>query len=230
MIDVKRLFLLGIFILVFLFTFSFLAFAQENSNSIILSPEFQELKVNEEFIVEVILNSNSQLVGADAVLSFNPGILEVVSIDEGGIFSKTPLRAIEPGKIKITGVEEDKDKLFSGSGSLAKIKFKAKDAGQTGLDLEFKPGSTTDSNLTTAQAAEVLSEVKNSSFVVGSPLERGTALVRRALVRALPFLIFLIFAGVAGFFGYRWWKGQQLAPKNIFVQRKVPMDKPPTYK
>ena len=228
MISKARLFLLGVFLIVFLFVFRGVSFAQTSGPSIFLSPEFQELKVNEEFTVEVLLSSNQKLIGADALLSFKPEILEVVSIDDGNIFSKTPLKSVENGKIKITAVEEDRGKTFSGEGSLAKIKFKTKDAGETDLELELTQGSTTDSNLTTAEVKDVLSEVKNSNFVVGSPLQRGTASVRRAFVKVLPFLVFLLFVGVLAFFGYRWWKKQQGTPRNVFVQRKVPLDKPPS--
>src|SRR3990172_7137460 len=219
MISSARLFLLGIFLIVFLFVFRGVSFAQTSGGpSIFLSPEVQELKVNEEFTVEVLISSNQKLIGADVLLSFNPDVLEVVSIDDGNTFSKIPLKAVSEGKIKITAVEEDRGKTFSGEGSLAKIKFKTKDAGETNLELE----------LTTPEVKDVLSEIKNSNFVVGSPLQRGTASVRRAIVKALPFLIFLIFVGVIGFFGYKWWKKQQETPKNVFVQRKVPMDKPPS--
>jgi len=229
MISSARLFLVGIFLIVFLFIFRGISFAQTSGgSSIFLSPEFQELKVNEEFTVEVLISSNQKLIGADVLLSFNPDVLEVVSIDDGNTFSKIPLKAVSEGKIKITAVEEDRGKTFSGEGSLAKIKFKTKDAGETNLELELTQGATTDSNLTTPEVKDVLSEIKNSNFVVGSPLQRGTASVRRAIVKASPFLIFLIFVGVIGFFGYKWWKKQQETPKNVFVQRKVPMDKPPS--
>jgi len=221
-----KIFLTSIILLVFILPFTSLTFSQ-GKPSVILSPDFQELKINEDFAVEVLINSDQKLVGADVRLNFDKDILEVSSVDDGDAFSKLALKAVEEGKIKITGVEEEKGKTFSGKGRLVTINFKAKDAGDTKLEIQFSQGSTTDSNLTTPQVKDALVEVQNSQFVIGTPIQRGTASVKRFLIKALPFIIFLIFLGVAGFYGYRWWKEQQTKPKNVFEQRRVPMDKPP---
>lgn len=222
---VLRLLLIQLFFLLVFISFKIPAFAQDKP-AILLQPDFQQLDIGEKFSVDVLVNSSKKLVGADVIMNFDSQVLEVVSIDNGDAFTTTALKAIGKERIKITGVT-NKNKQFSGLGRLAIVHFKAKDAGDVSLKLDFSSGSTTDSNLTTVKVQDVLEQVGESHLVIGSPLQRGVAGGKRLIVRLFPILVFLIFLGIAGFLAYRWWKQQQGRPKSVFVPEKVPLDKPP---
>jgi hypothetical protein len=198
----------------------------ERTGSIILEPAFQELKVDEDFKVAVILNSEQPLVGADVVIKFDPEALKVISIDEGDAFALTPLKVENDNFIKITGVSEGKDP-FSGNSVLATIQFKAKSAAETKLEIDFAETSTTDSNFTTSKVTDVLGTVEAGNYKIGTPVQRGLAGVRKLIVTLFPFALFLVILGIVGFLGYRWWKRYQNEPKDVFIPEHVPLDKPP---
>lgn len=222
---ITKIILLSASLAFFGFFFSVQTFAQVKP-SIYLQPDFQQLGVDDEFLVGVLINSNDQLVGADAKINFDPQILEVTSIDDGDVFDRMALKSVSEGRIVITGLADEGEK-FKGLGRLALIHFKAKDAGEAVLEVEFNVGSTTDSNLSSVEVKDTLSNVDTGKFVAGGMLERGAASARRGFLRILPLLIFLILLGAAAFLGYRWWKDQQGRPKNIFIPGEVPMDRPP---
>jgi hypothetical protein len=190
---VLRLLLIQLFFLLVFVSFKSSVFAQ-GEPAILLQPDFQQLDVGEEFSVEVLVNSSKKLVGADVVMNFDSQVLEVLSIDGGDAFATTALKAIGEERIKITGVT-NKNKQFSGLGRLALVHFKAKDAGDVSLKLDFSSGSTTDSNLTTIGVKDVLAGVGESQLVIGTPLQRSVASGKRLIVRLFPILIFLIILG-----------------------------------
>jgi hypothetical protein len=200
--------------------------ADEKTGTVILEPAFQELKVDEDFKVAVIINSEQPIVGVDVVIKFDPEVLKVISIDEGDAFPLMPLKVENENFIKITGLAEGKEP-FSGNSTLASIQFKAKSAAETKLEIDRAEGSTTDSNFTTSKVTDVLGTAEAGNYKIGTPVERGIAGVRKLVVTLFPIAIFLVILGIVGFLGYRWWKRYQNEPKDVFIPEHVPLDKPP---
>lgn len=122
----------------------------EKTVSLSLSPAEGEFAAGQEFGAAILLSTNQKkIIGADAILKFDPGKLEVLEILPGDIFNLYPQEKIEEGKILISAVLENK-KDFSGQGILAKLRIKGKTVGKANLNFEFTPGRTDDSNIAIA--------------------------------------------------------------------------------
>jgi len=223
---VVKFFSFSILLVILALVFSGRSFAKSDSQ-IFLQPSFQQLSMKAQFTVDVLIKAGEPLVGADVKINFDPRILEVSSIDAGDAFAKVPLKAIKGNTINLTGLDERGDK-FVGTGRLATIHFKAKDAGDTKVKIAFDSGSTTDSNLTTPAVKDVLAKVDGGNFQIGSPLQRNVGAVKRFLLKVIPILIFLIFIAVLAYLAYRWWKSQKEAPRPVFIPEHVPLDQPPS--
>jgi len=215
--------------IVYLFLFllgSNVAFAQESSSKIILSPSYQELGVGKEFQIDVLVSTSVASVGADAYIDYDPRIIKVVSIDVGEGFDKVPLKTAKDGTIKITALEEQNN-FFTGVGRIATLRLKTIDAGDTALRVKFESGATTDSNVVSTKVTDTLVKVDEGKFLSGGAFERSLGAAKRLAFKAIPIFIFLIFAGIAAYVGYRWWKKQQEGPKDVFIPREIPLDRPP---
>lgn len=130
-----------------------------------LSPAEGEFAAGEEFEAVILLSTGQErIIGADAILKFDPKKLEVLEILPGDIFNLYPQEKIEEGKILISAVLENK-KDFWGQGILAKLKIKGKTAGKTNLNFEFTPGRTDDSNIAIAGTSkDLLAKTKNGLY------------------------------------------------------------------
>ncbi|MEX0621506.1 MAG: cohesin domain-containing protein [Candidatus Woykebacteria bacterium] len=208
-------------------SFSQVALAQEKNSEIILYPSYREVRVGENFKIDVLAKSDAPLIGGDVKISFDPRVIEVVSIDTGQAFDSVPLKKVEEGKITITAINEREGNLFSGVGRVVTLNLKTIDAGDTSLKVDFDPGASTDSNLTSAEVSDTLAKVDSSTYIVGGPLERAVGSAKRFVMAVAPLFIFLIFAGIVAYVGFRWWKYREQQPKDVFIPRKVPLDKPP---
>ena len=220
-----KLFFFGVILVSLAFVFVGRSFAKTES-VILLSPSFQQLPMKAQFVVDVIIKADEPLVGADAKIKFDPRVLEVASIDPGDAFEKVPLKAVKGDTISLTAVDYRGNK-FSGTGRLASLHFKAKDAGDTKIKISFSSGSTTDSNLTNPQVKDVLSKVDTGRFLIGSPLQRNVGAFKRFIFKVIPVLIFLILIAIIGYLAYRWWKSQKEAARPVFIPEHVPLDQPP---
>ncbi|OGY25302.1 MAG: hypothetical protein A2Z11_03005 [Candidatus Woykebacteria bacterium RBG_16_43_9] len=209
-----------------LFFSTSVAFAQEKNSQIILSPSYQELGVGKEFKVDILVKTSVETVGSDVYIDYDPRVIEVVSVDVGESFDKVPLKEAKDGSIKITALE-DQGNTFSGLGRIATLHLKTIDAGDTALRVKFESGATTDSNIVSTKVTDTLSKVDEGKFLAGDAFERSLGAAKRLAFRAIPIFIFLIFAGIAAYVGYRWWKKQQEGPKDVFIPKEVPLDRPP---
>lgn len=109
--------------------------------------------------------------GTDLILRFDPKILEASSsaIKPGNIYSEYPLVNVNPknGIISISGITRVGQTGFEGVGVLATLNLKAKKAGVTTLSVDFKPGSTADSNIIEAKTVkDILRRVQNLELVI----------------------------------------------------------------
>lgn len=222
---VVKFFSFSILLVILALVFSGRSFAKTES-AVLLSPSFQQLPMKAQLVVDVIIKAGEPLVGADVKIKFDPRVLEATSIDSGDAFEKVPLKATKGNTISLTAINTGANK-FVGSGRLATLHFKAKDAGDTKIKIAHTLGSTTDSNLVAPQVKDVLSKVDTGHFLIGSPLQRNVGAVKRFIFKVIPVLIFLIFVGILAYLAYRWWKSQKEAPRPVFIPEHVPLDQPP---
>jgi len=126
--------------------------------------ESAALTVGKTYSTQVVLDTkNKVIIGSDAVLSYDPSIIEVSSIEEGSIFPRYPSVDFsqESGKIIISAVAPPGQE-FTGNGLLATIYFKALKAGSSEFKFKFNPGYTNDSNVTETNSAKDLLGTANN--------------------------------------------------------------------
>lgn len=112
--------------------------------------------------VEVRLDTGGNSAeGVDIVLRFDPQKLSLIqdNISTGLIFPSYPLLSVDEkmGIVLISGISGDKG--FNGRGILAKLKFLAREVGETSLRLEFNIGGTKDSNIVDNLGKDILEKV-----------------------------------------------------------------------
>lgn len=132
-----------------------------------LSPEKGKFKVGQEFAVKIILRTNEEINGADAILSFDPNLLEVRTIKEGQAFPLYPRKNIDlKGRLEITGVKLRKDgQVFTGPQVFAIIVFGGKKRGIAKVNFVFYKGKTTGSSIIKAQGSvNILEKVYNGNY------------------------------------------------------------------
>src|SRR4030042_1261045 len=110
---ISRLFFSGLFLIGLTVIFSQTTFAKTDSE-VLFSPAYQQLPMNAAFMVDVIIKSAEPLVGADVKINFDPRVLEVDSIKNGGAFEKVPLKAVKSNTITLTGLHAQGDKVHGG--------------------------------------------------------------------------------------------------------------------
>jgi len=99
-------------------------------------PSYNLIAKNQEFDVDVRIDDVRNLKGAEVHLSFDPNVLEVLSLSEGGFPSGGfVIKGTNSGKIDYTVI------LLSGSatgsGLLCSVRFKGKNAGTTSIRFDF---------------------------------------------------------------------------------------------
>ena len=79
--------------------------------SFTLSPSQGQFKTGQEFEVTIILKTDQEINGADALLTFDSQALEIIEIRPGSVFPLYPRKDInlEKGQVVITGVKTSKD-------------------------------------------------------------------------------------------------------------------------
>lgn len=128
-------------------------------------------QVNETVPVTVTLQTASEISGVDLIVRFDPKILEATpaGLIKGSILDEYPLLSVDTkqGLIAISGVSSLGGKGFKGIGQFATINFKTKMSGKTSLTIDFKKGSTADSNLVDVNTSkDILEQVDNLEFEV----------------------------------------------------------------
>ncbi len=114
----------------------------------------------------VLVDTGSYSVsGIDLIVHFDPKVLEAASgsLVKGKILDEYPYLSVDSkkGLISISGISSSKNN-FTGTGQFALINFKSKLPGKTSLSIDFKPGSTTASNLVdVATSKNILEQVNN---------------------------------------------------------------------
>jgi hypothetical protein len=142
--------------------------------SLSVSPNTGTYSVDQEFEAQIQVDTAGKSVdGVDLVLRYDPLALRVVEIIEGTVFPSSALQEVDwsMGEI-IIGAHESQGASFSGTGTVATIRFLVI-AGETPttLRVRFRPADTTDSNLAEIDTnQEVLGEVGYGRYIlVGTP-------------------------------------------------------------
>lgn len=147
------------------------------SVSLILEPDNLTVSKEEEFSVDVMLNTAGQSIdGVDLFyLRFDPSVVQVVDADNQtagvqavseSLFGNTIANMADNtnGTIIFSQVTTGGQK-YSGEGKLATVVFKAIATGSTEVAMDFEAGSTKDTNVS-ADGKEILTVVQGSSISI----------------------------------------------------------------
>lgn len=115
-----------------------------------LSPPDVLPRVGQTFNIDITLSTDEANVkSADAVLTFDPAKLSVVTLTPGAIFDSYPVKSFDAlGNIKLSGLMSLSTASFSGIGKFGTITFKGISSGTTTVSFFCTPGETNDSNIT----------------------------------------------------------------------------------
>lgn len=142
-----------------------------------LSPTNQSVSVDEEFTVEVLLDTRGEEVyGVDInSLNFDPSVLQVVDADSdvegtqiepGILMPNAVLNSVDNEEGSITFSQlADFSTPYAGSGILATITFKATGEGSSDVSFDFVLGDGTDANIASING-DILSSVGNGTYTV----------------------------------------------------------------
>src|SRR3989344_1831326 len=152
---------------------------QNKSTSLALSPQTALLAAGDIFSVAITLDTKGNAVdGVDIFyLNYNPALLEAqdddsavagTQIGEGSLMSNTLLNSIDTasGKISFSQVA-DASVSYTGSSTLATVRFKALAAGTANVTFDFTSGSTADANVA-SDGADILTAVTDGSYAITS--------------------------------------------------------------
>jgi hypothetical protein len=128
------------------------------------------LSVGENFEVAVVLTTQSRKAGGvDAILTFDPALLQVVAVDKSTVFTEYPQLKFDnsQGKVAVSATTTLEDKQGIAAGEVAKITFTALKTGKGAIEFLFSPGVTTDSNVVAADLPEdILGAVENLQITI----------------------------------------------------------------
>lgn len=153
---------------------------KEKIASLSLEPVSLQTQVGSQFEVSVNVDMKDRTVnGIDAVIKYNPQMLEVVDSDNetagtqaqtGTIFKTLLVNQADPidGKIVLTGSRiSTSQEPIKGTGTFAKISFIAKQAGNTNLEILFDSKKTNLSNVTESKTSKnILTDIENAQITI----------------------------------------------------------------
>jgi len=158
----------AVFLLYFLIAFTKDTHASGAAFS--FNPEGVDVSAGQTVTVDVIIDTAGiGVVGADAVIIYDPRLVAITKVDPGKIFADYPLAAFDnsAGKAQLSGIVSSVNDLYSGKGTFGSLTIQGISEGNTELDFSFVPGSTTDSNVAvTSGNGDILSSVSNLQVLV----------------------------------------------------------------
>lgn len=110
--------------------------------------------------------------GTDVILFYDPNLIEATGsglFTKGTIYSDFPIATSNPskGQILISGITSLSQSGFNGAGIFGILNLTAKASGKTTVQVDFKPNTTTDSNIVESLSAKnILTSVKNLDLVI----------------------------------------------------------------
>ena len=93
------------------------------------------------------------------------GLVDGVDVG-GGVFSVIPLNTFDAaqGRIRLGAITQAQEK-FNGSGLIGRVIFRALAPGNTSVDFDFTPESTTDTNVASG-GSDVLIKAKGATYTI----------------------------------------------------------------
>ncbi len=187
--------LLAFFLIVVLF-FSVISYSSNasligntNNATLSLSPNTGVYKVGNTYAIDILVNTHGQnVVAVAAYLNYNPGLFQVVSIDNtGSVFTTEAENVIDNvnGNVKITsGIPTPGINTVSGKVATLNIKGLADTAPSAdNFNFNFTAGSTIDSNviLNDGLGTDIISGVDNGKYTLdGTPPANVSSFVATA--------------------------------------------------
>lgn len=152
------------------FVLNFLFAGKVSAQSFSLVPATASKSAGLEFTVDLNIDTGGQKVtAADVKMSFDPNILQIVSIQEGTFFTETSSN-IYTGTLYVGGSFLNVGQTASGTGKLATLKLKGKTAGIGLLSFVCTAGKTDETNIfdNAATAKDIVScaLLKNGSYTI----------------------------------------------------------------
>ena len=142
--------------------------------SMYLSSNSGTYNINDEFDINIIVNTGgADSDAATAVINYDSGKLEVVNsqLTPGNFYAIPMTNEVNGSVITYSAVIDLGTNIpANGTGTLATIKFKAKQAGTASVDFTFVPGSTlSNSSGVAASGNNILGSVTGGSFTISPP-------------------------------------------------------------
>lgn len=134
--------------------------------SLSLKPDQVSTKVGQQFSVDINVISSLPSYGVDVVIKYDPAALDVVPVNAikapvavKDLFTDYPVNKIDTAQAQIllSGITS-KSGGITLNGTMGTIKFAAKNAGQTKIDVVFNKGKTTASNVVESKTAKNILE------------------------------------------------------------------------
>lgn len=147
------------------------------SATLALSPASGSHATNDIFSVSIMLDTHGAAAqGVDIIsLHYNPALLQVqdedattsgVQIAPGVLMANTVFNSADPIARTITFSQVTNSGVsFTGSGSLATVRFKALAAGNAGVTFDFTLGNTADTNVA-GNGSDILASVANATYTI----------------------------------------------------------------
>jgi hypothetical protein len=134
------------------------------------SPAQKTVKVNEDFEVELTLDTKSVATsGTDVIINYDPTLVQILTVRPGLLYQEYPVSEVDAaaGKIGLSGIATP-PKTFSGKGTLAYLKVRGLKTGTAIFAIEFTKGETTDSNVVQAGSGgkDILDKVINAYYSI----------------------------------------------------------------
>ena len=105
-------------------------------------------EVGEAFEIKVIVDTDTKkILGVDAIISYDPNVLEVVGINDGTFLKVIHKEFGTAGRVNLGAVVEDPASDKDGKDVIASIVFKAKADGGTDIKYICDLGETNESNI-----------------------------------------------------------------------------------
>ena len=147
------------------------------SATLALSPASGAYATGDIFSVNIVLNTQSNPIqGVDIVyFNYNPALLEVqdddagvagTQIASGALMATTALNSVDAGAGRVAFSQiTTSGTSYTGSGTLATVRFKALSSGTAAVTFNFTSGSTIDTNVA-SNGADILASAAGGSYVL----------------------------------------------------------------
>ncbi|MBN2016384.1 hypothetical protein JW766_06175 [Candidatus Dojkabacteria bacterium] len=192
------------FIIVSLFLLSLATDVWGQSASLYFSPSSQSVSLNQEFSVQVMINTSGVNVnGVTADFTFPTDRLQVVSIDDADSEFTQELESTFSGGTVYISRGTPGGESFNGTGNVATVNFRATGSGTA--TLEF----TSDATVTDTGANNVLGSTSSATIASGS-LPAAGVFDRPVTIIIGAFALILICIGVIAILQYKKEKNHQL--------------------